>query len=105
MPQCKRPVAAVFGGSRCFCVLAGRAFLAVSDPNKPKRPASAYMRWMGDVRGRLKSELEKANSGDKIGMPQVAKRAGELWKTEVDGQTTATARACDTHTPMARSQG
>ncbi|KAF8358731.1 hmg-3, partial [Pristionchus pacificus] len=43
------------------------------DPNAPKRGMSAFMLWMGEARAGLKKE------GDSIG--DVAKKAGELWKT------------------------
>ncbi|GMS89802.1 hypothetical protein PENTCL1PPCAC_11977 [Pristionchus entomophagus] len=51
----------------------GRKTKAKKDPNAPKRGMSAFMLWMGEARASLKKD------GDSIG--DVAKKAGELWKT------------------------
>ena len=56
------------------------------DENKPKRAQSAYMLWLNDNREKIKTEYFTDDDGnltlegrDKV--TQVAKKAGELWKT------------------------
>jgi len=45
---------------------------------KPKRPLSSYMLWLGDNREQIKRE----NPGIKV--TEVAKRGGELWRALED---------------------
>jgi len=46
---------------------------APKDPNAPKRPLSSYMLWVGDTRGKLKTENPDASITD------IAKMLGKLW--------------------------
>jgi len=45
------------------------------DPNAPKRPTTAYFRWVGENRSRIKEEL-----GDGHKVTDVSKEAGRQWK-------------------------
>jgi structure-specific recognition protein 1 len=61
----------------------------VKDDNMPKRAQSAYMLWLNDNRKKIKTEHFTDDDGnltlegrDKV--TQVAKKAGELWKTVSD---------------------
>lgn len=45
------------------------------DPNAPKRPLSAYMRWLGDNRAKI---TKKLGPGAKV--TEIAKEAGIRWK-------------------------
>ena len=47
------------------------------DPNKPKRPQTAYFLWFMENREDIKSE------GENMSVVDISKRAGELWKTKV----------------------
>ncbi|XP_012942968.2 FACT complex subunit SSRP1 [Aplysia californica] len=48
------------------------------DPNKPKRPQSAYFLWLNEHREQIKEE----NPG--ISITDVSKKAGEMWKAVTD---------------------
>ncbi|KAK9509749.1 hypothetical protein O3M35_006994 [Rhynocoris fuscipes] len=50
----------------------------VTDPNKPKRPPSAYLLWTKENRDRIKEE----NPG--ITFLELSKKAGEMWKAIED---------------------
>ena len=56
----------------------GRKTKASKDPNKPKRPQSAYFLWLGDNRSRIKEELVKKEESAKA--TDVTKEAGRQWK-------------------------
>jgi len=45
------------------------------DPNAPKRPLSAYMRWLGDNRAKITKSL-----GPEAKVTEIAKEAGARWK-------------------------
>merc|ERR1719446_210550 len=51
---------------------------ASKDPNRPKRPANAYMLWMKDNRPKIVATLPKA---DQKSVAASAKAAGEQWKS------------------------
>nr|CAG4650014.1 EOG090X02Z1 [Sida crystallina] len=48
------------------------------DENKPKRPQSAYMFWLNEIRDQIKSE----NPG--ISITDLTRKAGEMWKSVTD---------------------
>ena len=48
------------------------------DENAPKRPMSAFMLYMNEVRDKIKSD----NPG--IAFTDIAKKGGELWKSLTD---------------------
>jgi len=50
---------------------------AKKDPNAPKRPLSAYMRWLQDNRQQIVASLPAGQQG----VAAVAKAAGVQWKT------------------------
>ena len=56
----------------------GRKTKTSKDPNKPKRPQSAYFLWLGENRSRIKTELLSKQELAKV--PDVAKEAGRQWK-------------------------
>ena len=56
----------------------GRKAKSSKDPNKPKRPQSAYFLWLGENRSRIKAELVAKDSSSKVS--DVAKEAGVQWK-------------------------
>ena len=49
---------------------------AKKDPNAPTRPPTAYLLWFNEHRQEIKSSL-----GGSVGVTDVAKAAGEKWKT------------------------
>ena len=53
----------------------GRKTKASKDPNRPKRPQSAYFLWLGENRVRIKEEL-----GGDAKVTEVTKEAGKQWK-------------------------
>ena len=44
------------------------------DPDKPKRPQSAYFLWLNENRPRIKEEFPG------ISVTELTKKAGEMWK-------------------------
>lgn len=53
------------------------------DPNRPKRPQSAYFIWLNEHREQIKEE----NPG--ISITDLSKRAGEMWKEVTDKTVSA----------------
>lgn len=51
---------------------------AKKDKDAPKRPMTAYMLWMNDIRAKIKED----NPG--ISVTELSKKAGEMWKTVGD---------------------
>lgn len=51
---------------------------AKKDPNAPKKPLTAYMLWLQEMRPSLKKKYPSAS------LPDLSKRAGEIWKTVTD---------------------
>ncbi|CAH2036702.1 unnamed protein product [Thlaspi arvense] len=60
---------------------AGRSKAAAKDPNKPKRPASAFFVFMEDFRETFKKEHPKNKS-----VAAVGKAAGDKWKSLSDAE-------------------
>ena len=60
---------------------------AKKDADAPKRPMSAYMLWLGEVREQLKQE----NPG--ISVTELSKVAGERWK-QIDDKTVSFTQGC-----------
>ena len=54
----------------------GRKKKSKKDPNAPKKPLSAYMLWLQENRESIKRKYPGSTS-----VADVAKRAGEIWKT------------------------
>ena len=48
------------------------------DPDKPKRPQSAYFIWMNENRSQLKEQFPG------ISITELTKKAGEMWKEMTD---------------------
>ena len=48
------------------------------DPDKPKRPQSAFFLWLNENRPRIKEEFPG------ISVTEVTKKAGEMWKELTD---------------------
>ncbi|GKC07320.1 HMG1/2-like protein, partial [Tanacetum coccineum] len=61
---------------------AGAKGKAAKDPNKPKRPASAFFVFMEDFRKQFKAENPNVKS-----VAQVGKAGGAKWKTMSDSFT------------------
>lgn len=51
---------------------------AKKDKDAPKRPMTAYMLWMNEIRAKIKED----NPG--ISVTELSKKAGEMWKTVGD---------------------
>ena len=47
---------------------------------KPKRGINAYMAFLNENRASIRSELEAASDGAKVGVAEVTKKAGAMWK-------------------------
>ena len=47
---------------------------------KPKRGINAYMAFLNENRATIRSELEAASDGAKVGVAEVTKKAGAMWK-------------------------
>ena len=48
------------------------------DPDKPKRPQSAYFIWLNENRSQIKEKFPG------ISITELSKRAGEMWKEMTD---------------------
>ena len=64
----------------------GRRKTRKKDPNAPKRSQSAYMLWLNNTRSKIISEHFTGEDGEctlegRSKVTEVAKKAGELWKT------------------------
>ena len=57
----------------------------IADPRDPPKPKNAYMRFQDDNRGKVKAELVKEMKGEKVGLSEISKRLGSLWKEATDG--------------------
>ena len=56
----------------------GRKTKSKKDPNKPKRPQSAFFLWLGEKRSLIKDELIEKEVSSKV--TDVTKEAGRQWK-------------------------
>jgi len=54
------------------------------DPDKPKRPQSAYFLWLNENRARIKEEFPG------ISITELSKKAGEMWKEVTDKSVSIT---------------
>jgi len=60
---------------------------AKKDPNKPKRPKSAFLLFCDDERAKLIEKEKKGLKGDaKFSLGVVQKKLGELWKKLPDSK-------------------
>jgi|TARA_Y100000589_G_scaffold323267_1_gene357524 hypothetical protein len=60
---------------------------AKKDPNKPKRPKSAFLIFCDDERSKLiEKEKSKLKKGEKFSLGVVQKKLGELWKKLPDSK-------------------
>ena len=48
------------------------------DPDKPKRPQTAYFLWLNESRAKIKEEFPG------ISITELSKKAGEMWKEVTD---------------------
>lgn len=60
---------------------------AKKDPNKPKRPKSAFLMFCDDERAKLiEKEKKGLKNGEKFSLGVVQKKLGELWKKLSDAK-------------------
>jgi hypothetical protein len=60
---------------------------AKKDPNKPKRPKSAFLMFCDDERAKLiEKEKKGLKNGEKFSLGVVQKKLGELWKKLPDAK-------------------
>jgi structure-specific recognition protein 1 len=62
----------------CFVQSESKSKKKDVDPDKPKRPQSAYFLWMNENRSKLKEEFPG------ISVTELTKKAGERWKEVSD---------------------
>jgi len=69
-----------------------------SDPNKPKRPKSAFLLFCDDERQKL-IEKQKKNlkSGEKFNLGDIQKKLGALWGKLTDDKKKKYNDECETH--------